>query len=262
MRLVRVEAGIVFPCVRIRGVASFRDHQQEIAMPKKPVVTVDPIIDLTVATPTLAPDDLVVEHIARMWDAATQNAERVSSRIQLLAGVVGGLLSLIIFGFTWTYDVPSAPMLPWWPTIIIHVLLSGTVGLLCLALLRLYVKTARLPLAADKMELDATEIPSADALRIAELIYAAYANLKDRNDKERQRLASAEVLTGWAVVLVVVAGMIHLWASLPAKLHPKDDSNDNANRATVIANTRGSDPADHGSDNAASRPVGTRPGNK
>ncbi len=52
---------------------------------------------------------------------------------------------------------------------------------------------------------------------VFESTYRAYLNLKERNAREKDRLNKAEEWLAWGIVFTVVAGMIYLWASLPAK---------------------------------------------
>lgn len=181
-------------------------------------------------------DEVLVDHAARLWDSATDNADRIAGRVQLIAGGIVGILSVNLLSFSWLYDVPSRAMLsPVW-TIIIHVLITVSVGFMLWAIFRLYYKPKRNKgMSADLMEIQIADEPKPTNTRVFECTYRAYLDLKERNAKEGSRLNAAEEALAKGIAFAVVGGMIFLWASLPAKLHPKESTDDNPSRSAVAA---------------------------
>jgi hypothetical protein len=79
-----------------------------------------------------SPNETLIEHADRMWQAERENAGRIADRINILAGGTIALLGIGLFNVDWLVDVESVPLL--------HPFFTGTIHALLLLALLLFAR--------------------------------------------------------------------------------------------------------------------------
>lgn len=166
------------------------------------------------------PNEVLIEHAARLWQAECENASRIASRIQIIAGVIIALLGLGLFNFEWFYQIPSAAVCPPAVVVIVHGLLALVVLSFGLALGRIFLRPDNgAGHASEKMELH-DEDAGESVRRLAFIkTYAAYYELKERNQKEKLRLRRGQAWFQVGVGLLFLAVLVYLFGSIGAKIY-------------------------------------------
>lgn len=202
------------------------------------------------------PHDSMIDHAGRMWDSERENAGRIAERINLVAGAAIALLGLGLFSFGWLYEVPSRPILHPSVTFTIHALLIMVVLLFARALGVLYIG-APSGSATELLELDESDAPDPMKTVAFRRTYRAYLDLKGKNAKERLKLSRGQEAFGWGVGITLLAVLLYLVGSLPAKMDPEVGSHGHASDSKRQSDQSAGIPAGDGS--PTSTRIGTGP---
>lgn len=162
----------------------------------------------------------MVDHAVRCWEAERENAQRIESRRQLIAGAVVAVLGLGFFKFEWAVNPAFTPTVtdPY-ASLAIRTLLALAIGLFASALFALF-RTPRKPHLTASYRL-AVRREDADQpfSRVAFLrTYKAYLALQRGNARQWTRLKNAERLFGAGGALILTAMVLYLFFGAPAIL--------------------------------------------
>jgi|GEM_PF-5687788 len=163
--------------------------------------------------------EMMVSHADRMWQAERENAARIQDRINLTAAAIVALLGLGLFGFVWTLDDKSHPVLGPIMMVAVHVLLVLALLFFALSLGRLYSGPTASASATDELEFESKDSESPLWTAVYNRIISAYTDLKQSNARHRLRLRKAQVSFVLGMACVFLSVILYLLCSLPSKIH-------------------------------------------